>query len=329
MLHERKIFTRLIVLVLCAVMFIGCASPVPNKSPRQVYDGFSIHFLDVGEGDSIFVRFSDGKNMLIDSGEKDGELSQFIIDFLNNYGVDKIDYLILTHPDSDHAGNAAAIIDEFEIGKAYLPDMRVHINLYAAYFQAYKKILEKEIPVETSDIFDYIVGEDYGLAFLSPNPNGVKSSYVDFNASQAPTSELSNAMSPIIYLEARGVRFVLTGDTPFSQEEVALNNAEVFNSIYANNGVDVNLENVDFLKVSHHGANDASSSEFLSVLKPKNAVISVGGDNNYGHPNRDVLERLSAANENYNLWRTDVYGTISVQVDKNGNTKIITDKTVN
>ena len=328
MLHKRKIFLRLTVLILCAVMLIGCTSPVPNKSPRQVYDGFSIHFLDVGEGDSIFVRFSDGKNMLIDSGERSEELSEFIIGFLDNYGVKKIDYLVLTHPDLDHAGNAADIIDEFEIGIAYLPDMRVHINLYTAYEQAYNKLEEKKI--EISSIAVCIKGEDYGLAFLSPNPSSSSagSSYRDFNASQAPEPELSNAMSPIIYLEARGVRFVLTGDAPFSQEEVALKNANVLNSIYASNGVDVNLENVDFLKVSHHGANDASRSEFLSVLKPKNAVISVGGDNNYGHPNRDVLERLYAANQSYNLWRTDVYGTISVQVDKNGKVQIITDRTI-
>ncbi|MBQ7236986.1 MAG: MBL fold metallo-hydrolase [Clostridia bacterium] len=328
MLHKRKIFLRLTVLILIALFLFGCTSPVPNKSSRKIFDGFSVHYLDVGEGDAIFIHFPDGKNMLIDSGEKDEDLSKFIIGFLDDYGVEKIDYFVLTHPDSDHTGNAVDIIDEFEIGTAYLPDMRIHINLYESYSKVYNKINEKQITVEYSDCFDHIIGQNYVVAFLSPNALGTtNSSYTDFNATQSPSATQSNAMSPIIYIEYSGVRFIFTGDAPISQETVALNNVKVFSEYYAELGV--NLENIDFLKVSHHGSNDASGNDFLSVLKPKNAIISVGGDNIYGHPNVDVLARLFNANQNYNLYRTDVHGTISVEVDKNGNTKIITDKSIN
>ena len=83
---------------------------------------------------------------------------------------------------------------------------------------------------------------------------------------------------------------------------------------------------IDFLKVSHHGADDASSLKFLQTIMPKNAVISVGGNNNYGHPNRNVLERLETVNPEYKLYRTDVHGAFSVNVKSDGSYKIITDK---
>ena len=93
--------------------------------------------------------------------------------------------------------------------------------------------------------------------------------------------------------------------------------------IFANDD-EVNLDGVDFLRVGHHGSSDSTSAVLLTTLKPLNAVISVGGANMYGHPDTETLKRLVASNDKIEIYRTDVYGTISVRIDQNGKTKIIT-----
>ena len=330
MKNKRKIFVQILAIFLCLIFFVACSpKSLHKKSEREIFDGFSVHFLDVGQGDCIFIRFSDGKNMLIDCAEKDEDLSEFIVGFLKDYGVKNVDYLVLTHPDSDHTGNALSIINNFNVKKAYLPQTGEHALLYPTFSCAQTLLNEKQVEITTSSSFICERGDDYGFAFLSPNPAQLNdSSYDDFLSSPSPTANLSNALSPIIYIESRGVKFVFTGDAPIAQEEIAIENAHTNKLFYNSLGVNVDLENVDFLKVGHHGSNDSSGSNFLGVLKPKHAVISLHGDNNYQHPNRDVLDRLNFANPNYNLWRTDVYGTISVQVDSAGGVEIITDKRI-
>ena len=109
MLSKKSVKEKLIALLLCVVFAFGCASPVPPRTDREVFSGFSVHYVDVGEGDCIFIRLPDNKNVLIDCANDSEELFEVISTLLGDYGVKTLDYFILTHPDSDHVGNAKAI----------------------------------------------------------------------------------------------------------------------------------------------------------------------------------------------------------------------------
>ena len=336
MFYKRKILLIIAIVFLSFSCLMGCVNESsntdlipptlpPDKPPFTPC--FSVNFIDVGEGDCIFIQFNDGKTMLIDSGDKNENLSNKIVDFIKKKSVDKIDYFLLTHPDSDHIGNALDIIENFDIGVMFLPDITLgNLSLFPLYQEILDKINQKEIAVNTSDCYDLVKENDYFFAFLSPSPKAfLDSSYRDFLMTETPSSTQVNALSPIVYLDIDGVRFIFTGDAPFSQEKVALSLNRINKVYYQKQGISVNLENIDFLKVGHHGANDSSSWDFLETLTPKNFVISVAGNNFYGHPTTEVLERILTVNPNGKIYRTDVHGTISVLIDDDGQINVQTD----
>ncbi len=311
MFYKRRVFIFIIVACLATIFAFGCSQPTDDS---VVEDGtFSIHFIDVGQGECIFARFSDGKVMLVDCGPKDEQVADDIISFLQDAGVEKIDYFVITHPDSDHCGNAVSIMKKFNIGTVYLPDIiDEHLRLYPLYNDAELYIRSNGISVNRSDCYDYIKGEDYRIAFLSPRPKMVNgSAYNDFNSALAPTDDQANALSAVIYIEAQGVRCLLTGDIPSKQERFLLDNLHSVIKHFEYFDISVNLQGIDLLKVAHHGADNSSCAEFLTKVCPKKAIISVGGNNFYGHPSTEVLERLYTANPSIDIYRTDVNGTIS------------------
>lgn len=327
-------YKRLVALLFSFVLlmtFSACSGNIPKNEEREILSGFSVHFLDVGQGDAIFIKLPDGKTALIDCGEPTEQNEEYIKEFLNDYDVKTIDYFIITHPDTDHIGNAPSIINSFAVKELYLSD--INENAYK-YFDIYKEVVElankNQIRVRKSDNYKVINGEEYFFVFLTPEPKSFfDSSYVDVNGSLVPSKEDVNNISPIIYFECLGLRFILTGDAMASQERLALENLSnpVLKSHYENSGANINLYNVDFLKVAHHGAEGSTCDEFLEVVRPKNAIISVGGDNNYGHPNTNVLTRLLNANPDISLYRTDVDGTVSVCLDGNI-ARVITDRSL-
>ena len=325
MFYKRP-FKLLAILTLCFIFFVGC-NPIPNKNTRKVLSGFSVHYIDVGQGDCIFVQFPDEKTLVIDSGRDINDNSKTIIQFLSTYSVNKIDYFVLTHPDVDHVGNAKTIIETFEIGKIYHPYiMDEMLDFSPEYKTTIELAKEKQIELEVSDCYDYIKGENYQLIFLSPTPlRASDSAYKDYLTTSKPPETEENNLSPIIYLEYLGVRFLFTGDAGEKQESVALSNALLLISHYNTFELSVNLSEIDFLKVSHHGSNDSTSEKFLQTIQPKNAIISVGGDNYYGHPTSEVLQRLLDHSPNYTLYRTDVNGTISVGVNELGLIEVVID----
>ena len=278
---------------------------------------FSVHFLDVGQGDSILINFPDGKNMLIDAGIKDDATANFIIKCIEKTDSKSLDYLLLTHPDGDHIGNAVAIIKRFNVGKIFAPRIKDATD-YPEFAAVTEAAVGNEIPMIVSDMYKSEEGSDWFLAFLSPVPSGMSgSSYDDFNAEENPTAQEINDLSPIVYLEYAGVRFVFTGDAGISQENLVINNykAGLYDIIYGKGKI--KLGKVEFLKMSHHGSDSASGDEFLGLLTPANAVVSVG-PNNYGLPATAALKRLVKQSPNVEIFRTDVGGTISVVVKKDG-----------
>ena len=330
MKHKRKIALIVSILTLLCFIITGCNNSIQGQNgKREIIEGFSVHYLDVGNGDCIFIKLGDGKTVLIDSAEPDDKKANYISNFLKSYGVEKIHYFIITHPDSDHIGNAPKLISEFTVEKLYLPDLNECVYEYFPILQRVKELAqEKNIEIKTNDNYKVIIGDGYGLVFLTPYPNSFSdSSYKGVNGELIPDQSNVNDISPIIYLESNGVRFIFTGDAGNSQEKLVLKVLDdpIFKARAQKLGISVNLHSIDFLKLGHHGSNSSSCLEFLQTLEPKNAVISVGGDNYYGQPNTEVLKRLSTVNPDYKLFRTDVHGTISVGV-LDGEVKIIIDK---
>lgn len=319
-LRRVKAFALTFLILFC-LNFAACVNNVKGviiTDNFEIYNGFSVNFLDVGEGDAIFVNFGDGKTMLIDCGEKSDKNFKTVSRYLDAYAKSGLDYFVLTHPDGDHVGNAAAILETYAVKTAFIPDI-VEPENFGEYNNAYHKIKDNNIG-RISATGNTISGEDYYTVFLSPNAKDTTdSAYDKVNSSSNPSADAINDVSPIIYLEYKGVRFIFTGDAGFSQEKVALDN--VGNELIRQN---VNLTDIDFLKVSHHGAEDGSGEEFLSRLTPKNTVISVGGANVYGHPNEGTLSRIVAANENCKIYLTSEHGTVSVLVDESGNITVKT-----
>ena len=314
--RQSFIFKVIILIYICSSLFsfIGCKQSIPPINDVDVHSDFSVNFLDVGQGDCIYIRLPDGKNMLIDCGINDSnnENINYIKNYLNEYDVNTIDYFVLTHPDLDHVGNAEEVIKNFSIGKMFIP--KIH-QAQLQNFQTFEKVLEiidqKQIEFEYSSLKTQIVGSDYYFAFLSPQ-NDHRSSYDKILQNFIPTSGDINNLSPIIYFSCFDKRFVFTGDAESQEEKYVIENFKsgIYNIYHSN--LEIDLSNIDYLKVSHHGADDASCDEFLLLLNPKNAIISVGNDNYYGHPSTDTLIRLQNICINYNLYRTDQLGTISV-----------------
>lgn len=323
MIHKRKrvLALVLILLISLSLVFSGCGNSSEDikENGENAENGFSVTFIDVGNGDSIFINFGDGKSMLIDCAEKSSKNLKSILNVLEEKSINTITYLVLTHPDADHTGNALDIIDDIKIENAFLPKIN-DLSKLVEYSKIVEKLEENQVDIDISRQYLKIEGEDYLVLFLSPLPYGNKdSSYNDYNLESQPTEKMSNDLSPIIYLEYRDVTFLFTGDASKSQEKIVIEHNNLgFYSSYLNDN-EFSLENIDFLKVAHHGASESSSLDFLNLIKPKNAVISVGGDNYYGHPSSTTIQNLIECNEDINIYRTDRDGTVEVSVSEDGN----------
>jgi len=242
----------------------------------------SIHIIDVGQGDSIFVKTPNGKTMLIDGGDIAG--GKTVVSYLNKYNIDKIDVLIGTHPHADHIGGLIDVLENFEIGKFYMPK-KIHTS------KTYEKLLEttknkglKITPATKDIVID--LDQDIPLYFLSP--------LRDYG-------DNLNLWSAVVKMEYGEKSFLFTGDFE------ALGEKELCDTY------DKDFLQSEFLKVGHHGSNTSTSQEFLDIIQPEIAIISCKTGNSYGHPHKEVIERLKKFGSN--IYRTDEQGTIVIRSD--------------
>lgn len=275
-----------------------------------------VHFVDVGQGDAILIRFSDDKTMIVDSGESKYE--KYLLNYINNVFFrddknKKFDFALLTHSDSDHSGNMVAILNNYEVGQFFRPkilidglenelfegDVKYDNNeTYCALIsKLYELKLSNKTKVEFSTMDSYItLNNNAYVHILSP----VKNYYSN-----------TNEYSPIIVFENYGVKFMLTGDSTKDNELEVMNN------------YDSSVLDVDVLKLAHHGSNTSTSLEFLNATSPKYAIISVGEENTYGHPSRETLNNIATYNENSNnedikIKQTQNLGNIICYVNDDG-----------
>lgn len=327
MINKRKvILANLLTLIMVLCLLSGCNDALPPGNQIDAHLEFSVSFINVGQGDCIFIKLPDGKNAIIDCGINQGSNLEVIQNYLDACSVARIDYFVLTHPDLDHIGNAYSLISEYRVGELLVPYLHINqLNNFNEFADVLDLAQQKSILTKEFDSYTYIQGQDYVFAFLSPLPLGVEgSSYNNVVDESVLTESAINNLSPIIYFECFNKRFIFTGDAGYSQEDIVVQtyNNGGYEQFFGKKGINVNLENVDCLKISHHGSADATSEQFLGLLQPKSAIISVAGQNFYGHPASQTLERLITICPNCVLYRTDRDGTICFYKDKDGNLAI-------
>jgi beta-lactamase superfamily II metal-dependent hydrolase len=239
-----------------------------------------VHYINVGQADSILIQ-QGSQAMLIDGGNnEDGNL---VKTYISNQGITTLDYVIGTHAHEDHIGGLDYVINSFKVGKVYFPKETSTTQTFIDFVDAVKnKGLQLIAPV---------VGETFKLGdatatILAPNGTG----YSD-----------SNNSSVVIKVQYGNNKFLFTGDAEAISENEMISK-----------GFDLKA---DVLKVGHHGSSSSTTDEFLSAVNPKYAVISVGEDNTYGHPNKTVMDKLK--NDGITIYRTDELGTIVATSDGN------------
>lgn len=317
-MYKRKIYA----LFLCLVLIITC-SFIACDEPTDKRAKFTVSYIDVGEGDCTLICFPDGKNMLIDSATDSEFAFSSIKEVFTEKSIDKIDYFVLSHPDEQHLGNAIKIINEYSVGLIFMPYI-VSTNDLPYFNQIIEVINQKQIEFCYTQIGQSIVSTDYHVAFLSPDlivsPYGA---YTIFNSKLEPTKQQADDLSPVIYVECLNTRFLFCGDAGASQENFVL---DLYESNYYKNilpNININLSSLDFYMLSNGGDNYGNSYNFINAITPKNAIVSVGGNNSLGHPSSTVLANLFEIVENCNLFRTDVYGTITIEVYEKNDYEVI------
>ena len=216
-----------------------------------------ITFIDVGQGDSTFIHLKYNKNILIDTGGiYNYDLYKNIISYLKSVGIKNIEYLMLTHGDFDHMGEAINLVNNFKVEKVIF-----NCGEFNDLEKELIKVLDKKKIPYYSCIKELSI-DNNKLYFL-----------------QTKLYDNENDNSNVIYTELNGYKFMFMGDASITTEKEILNK--------------YNLPDIDVLKVGHHGSRTSSSKDFINEINPKYSIISVGKKNRYGHPNKEVLDNLN------------------------------------
>ena len=288
-----------------------------------------VHFVDVGQGDAVIIELPDGKSMLIDGGNESYASKSALLRYANALGVCTFDYLLLTHPDEDHAGGLDEALKCFGAEKAFIP----YILNYAAdssYADFLDAAADTGCETEISRTFLTVLSEDkddfYYMMFLSPFEAGVPGSFYDeANAENATDTDVNNA-SAVMWMEYAGRSILFTGDITSEAEEKLLSDYEVLGADCFKQVCETSwgekvtlapaLDSLDFLKVAHHGSAYSTSADFLELTSPEAAFISVGAGNAYGHPSQETAARLAEAGAE--IYRTDELGSIMLTICADG-----------
>lgn len=337
-LHKKnpKLLIAIVAIVVTAAIIVGTlyiVKPEWFRGPMPESGQLVVHYIDVGQGDCIYVAFPDGTDMLIDCGSQGGssEYQTSALNCLKALNPDgKIDRIMATHSDTDHISYLDEVLSEFQVGNVYMPNIRpklgksveikkevvavdsldasklkkftdndtIDTDTYAEFFIA--ALSEPNCNI-TLNIGKYeIRGQDYTFTFycLSQKEWDIRSLK---DKKGRPDATQINAVSPIGILEYAGKKLVFTGDSNNSNEKYY---CETYPYV-----------DCDVLKVAHHGSSTSSSKDFLQHVACEYAVISVGSS--YGHPKKETLDRLKE-NGIQKIHRTDKCGNVVLTVSHTG-----------
>lgn len=293
---------------------------------NQYGDGpkLEVQFLNVGQGDCIFISFPDGKHMLIDSGENSSTLdktagvekknSTMIQETLQDKNITTLDYVLATHQDSDHIGNLSYVFEHYQVNTFFKPNVKATNEIASqlplefntgldksqgglvSTTKGYAKLLLDAYNEPNCTTITFNKDSDFSHTFTYQDKQ--LSYTMDFLTPVKPVDQIgykdANDYSPILLLTYGNTKLLLTGDAEKEMEKE-------FVESYANLDVDI-------LKVGHHGSETSSSTAFLDKVKAEYAVIQCGNSQKYQHPRRQTLDRL--VERNMTIYRTDNNGDI-------------------
>ena len=250
-----------------------------NNNTTIQNNKIKIHFIDVGQGDSIFIELPNNTTMLIDAGE--ASKGQVVANYIKELGYSKINYLIGTHPHTDHIGGLAYIINNFSIESIYMPKA---VSSSKTYENLLNTISEKALKIKTAKAgVNVFYNNNLKIDIIAPNSD----SYSDLNN-----------FSVVIKITYGNRNFLFMGDAETKSEN------EIMTNVFA-----------DVIKIGHHGSDTSSGQSFVNKVKAKYAIITVGSNNKYNHPYQTIIDRWT--NVGSTIYRTDLNGNIVVTSDGN------------
>jgi len=276
-----KKFCVFLFMFFTVLLISGCASDhlegaISNVLKEDV-DKLIVHYIDVGQGDSTFIEFPNQETMLIDAGES--EYGKLVSSYIKSFGYSKIDYLIGTHPHSDHIGGLKTVVNSFDLGTIYMPKAT---STTSTYLNLLKAIDNKGLKIKTAKKgVEVLKTEDLTVSILAP----IEDEY----------SNLNN-YSIVLKITYKDRSFLFTGDAEKEVEDVL--------------SLDIKS---DIIKIPHHGSDSSSSIDFVKKVDATYGIVSVGKDNSYDHPSKDILKRWM--DSGCTIYRTDEEGTIVVTTD--------------
>ncbi len=281
------IFLFCLVVGAVSALHNGAQPQSQQAAAQSVQPGLTetlIYYLDVGQGDCELIHLKTGEYILIDSGTS--ETAEKLVSYLKNLSVQKIDYLIATHPHADHIGGMAQIVSNFEIGKIVMPRISDNQVPATSTYQNLLKAIDRKGLKITAAKGGMTIADSGGEKLEIFAPNSTK--YGGLNSYSVVTKLTSGEKS-----------FLFTGDAEADSEKEMIAK-----------GYDLKC---DVLKCGHHGSSTSTSAAFLKAVHPSTAVISCGVDNDYGHPSKQVVTRLQKAG--VTIYRTDQQDTILAACD--------------
>ncbi|MHB0868978.1 MAG: ComEC/Rec2 family competence protein [Chloroflexota bacterium] len=270
-------------ILLLTSILAGCTQPTPPQPGSEML----LAVLDVGQADSILVRSPSGRTMLVDGAHDRTDVEKVVLPYLKSRGIDSLDYLVLTHPDQDHVGGMPTLLESIKVD-AFV-DSAQPGQTNQTYLRTLQLVQSKGIKAIKArrGQTNIDLGPEIGVQILGPEDPLLTGESGD------------NNNSVVLRLTYGSVSALLTGDLEEGGEERILDHGESIRS--------------QILKVAHHGSQGASSARFLEAVDPEVAIISVGAENRYGHPHRQLLQRLER--RQLRVYRTDLQGTIQVTTD--------------
>ena len=311
-----------------------------NNGSGYVIDGASVvaTFIDVGQGDGIYIEFPTGENMFIDGGTENGTGDFFpnIQEVFTAKNVTKLDYYFVTHTDYDHIKYIPQVCGVVEVKQFLIPYISEEISLStdssvrrsAAWTNAYKA-MKAETYTENDESKSATITYNLGTFDVGAGTSWTMHCYT-YDEADYPvqkngvSAENANCISPVCFVQYGGKTLCLTGDVNYKGEQY-LYNKGYFDSY-----------DIDVLKVAHHGSTTSThQTYFLDKVDPEYAIISVGAENSYGHPTDALINRLNSytdvtpdsdANGIQKIFRTDVDGNITLTMESTGKITITSAK---
>lgn len=275
--HFKHLIIFTLLLLLC--FFSSLLTKKFNSykvNPNLMY----VHYINVDQGNAILIQVNN-KNLLIDSGPKSHKKQ--LVKFLNDLNISKLDYVIATHPHEDHIGNMNTVLNSYKVQSFYAPKVYSYTKSFEQMIDSLKSNNLKINPIKRG-CNTINLGFQTNVEVFSPIND---------------TYDNENNYSPVIKISFGNNSFLFTGDAEKEiEDKLILLNDDL---------------KADILKVSHHGSSSSTSDSFLNRVSPKYAVISVGKNNIYDHPNDTIISKLNTYN--IDILRTDIQNNITLISD--------------